>query len=163
MKYNYTVMKSSVGKITLVADNVSLRAIYWLNQKPDRVKFPDLENNDSNHVLKSAVKQLKAYFSGTRREFDIPLRPVGTVFQEEVWLALRSISYGETVSYSDIAKQIGRPKAVRAVGAAIGKNPLSIMIPCHRVIGANSKLIGFAGGLITKEFLLNLENQKDSH
>ena len=163
MKYNYTVMKSSVGEITLVADNVSLRAIYWLNQKPDRVKFPDLENNDSNHVLKSAVKQLKAYFSGTRREFDIPLRPVGTVFQEEVWLALRSISYGETVSYSDIAKQIGRPKAVRAVGAAIGKNPLSIMIPCHRVIGANSKLIGFAGGLITKEFLLNLENQKDSH
>jgi methylated-DNA-[protein]-cysteine S-methyltransferase len=127
------------------------------------VKFPDLENNDSNHVLKSAVKQLKAYFSGTRREFDIPLRPVGTVFQEEVWLALRSISYGETVSYSDIAKQIGRPKAVRAVGAAIGKNPLSIMIPCHRVIGANGKLIGFAGGLSTKEFLLNLENQTDSH
>ncbi len=163
MKYNYTVMKSSVGEITLVADNVSLRAIYWLNQKPDRVKFPDLKNNDSNHVLKSAVKQLKAYFSGTRREFDIPLRPVGTVFQEEVWLALRSISYGETVSYSDIAKQIGRPKAVRAVGAAIGKNPLSIMIPCHRVIGANSKLIGFGGGLITKEFLLNLENQTDSH
>ncbi|MEE9175454.1 MAG: methylated-DNA--[protein]-cysteine S-methyltransferase [Thermodesulfobacteriota bacterium] len=163
MKYNYTVMKSSVGEITLVADNVSLRAIYWLNQKPDRVKFPDLENNDSNHVLKSAVKQLKAYFSGTRREFDIPLRPVGTVFQEEVWLALRSISYGETVSYSDIAKQIGRPKAVRAVGAAIGKNPLSIMIPCHRVIGANGKLIGFAGGLSTKEFLLNLENQTDSH
>ncbi len=162
MKYNYTVMKSSVGKITLVADNVSLRAIYWLNQKPDRVKFPDLENNDSNHVLKSAVKQLKAYFSGTRREFDIPLRPVGTVFQEEVWLALRSISYGETVSYSDIAKQIGRPKAVRAVGAAIGKNPLSIMIPCHRVIGANGKLTGFAGGLSTKEFLLNLENQTDS-
>ncbi len=163
MKYNYTVMKSSVGEVTLVADNVSLRAIYWLNQKPDRVKFPDLENNDSNHVLKLAVKQLKAYFSGTRREFDIPLRPVGTVFQEEVWLALRSISYGETVSYSDIAKQIGRPKAVRAVGAAIGKNPLSIMIPCHRVIGANGKLIGFAGGLSTKEFLLNLENQTDSH
>ena len=163
MNYNYTVMKSSVGEITLVADNVSLRAIYWLNQKPDRVKFPDLENNYSNHVLKSAVKQLKAYFSGTRREFDIPLRPVGTVFQEEVWLALRSISYGETVSYSDIAKQIGRPKAVRAVGAAIGKNPLSIMIPCHRVIGANGKLTGFAGGLSTKEFLLNLENQTDSH
>ena len=163
MEYNYTVMKSSVGEITLVADNVSLRAIYWLNQKPDRVKFPDLKNNDSNHVLKLAVKQLKAYFSGTRREFDISLRPVGTVFQEEVWLALRSISYGETVSYSDIAKQIGRPKAVRAVGAAIGKNPLSIMIPCHRVIGANGKLIGFAGGLSTKEFLLNLENQTDSH
>jgi len=163
MEYNCTVMKSSVGEITLVADNVSLRAIYWLKQKLDRVKFPDLENNDSNHVLKSAVKQLKAYFSGTRREFDIPLRPVGTVFQEEVWLALRSISYGETVSYSDIAKQVGRPKAVRAVGAAIGKNPLSIMIPCHRVIGANGKLIGFGGGLSTKEFLLNLENQTDSH
>ncbi len=162
MAYYYTVMKSPVGDITLIADNVSLREIYWPNQKPDRVKFPNLENKDGGRVLKLAVKQLESYFSGKRKEFNLPLKPVGTEFQKEVWEALRSISYGETVSYGDIARRIGRPKAVRAVGAAIGKNPLSIMIPCHRVIGASGKLTGFAGGLSTKEFLLNLESRFDS-
>ena len=162
MTYNYTVMKSPVGDITLIADNVSLRGIYWANQKPDRVKFPNLEKKDRGTILKSAVKQLEGYFSGKRRKFNLALKPVGTEFQKEVWEALRSISYGETASYGDIAKQIGRPKAVRAVGAAIGKNPLSIMIPCHRVIGASGKLTGFAGGINTKAFLLNLENQTDS-
>jgi len=163
MTYYYTVMKSPVGDITLIADDVCLRGIYWPNQKPDRVKFPNLEKSNYNRVLKSAVKQLESYFSGKRIEFDIPLSPVGTDFQEEVWEALRSIGYGQTVSYSDIARTIGRPKAVRAVGAAIGKNPLSIMIPCHRVIGSSGKLTGFAGGLGTKEFLLNLETQTDSN
>jgi len=162
MTYCYTVMKSPVGDITLIADNVSLREIYWPNQKPDRVKFPNLEKKDRDPILKSAVKQLESYFSGKRKEFDLPLEPVGTEFQKEVWEALRSISYGETVSYGDIARRIGRPNAVRAVGSAIGKNPLSIMIPCHRVIGASGKLTGFAGGLSTKEFLLNLESQFDS-
>lgn len=162
MTYYYTVMKSPVGDITLVADKENLCAIYFPNQKPDRVKFPDLGKKDSHRVLKSAVKQLKAYFSGKNVEFDLPLRPVGTEFQEQVWKALRSIGYGKTVSYSDIANKIKRPKAVRAVGAAIGKNPLSIMIPCHRVIGSNGKLTGFAGGLSTKEFLLNLEDKTDS-
>lgn len=163
LKYYYTVMKSPVGDITLIADDVSLRGIYWPNQKPDRVKFPDLEKYNSNRVLKSAVKQLESYFSGKRKDFNIPLSPVGTEFQKEVWEALRLISYGETVSYGDIAKQIGRPKAVRAVGGAIGRNPLSILIPCHRVIGASGKLTGFAGSLSTKEFLLNLESRFDSH
>ena len=110
-------------------------------------------------MLKSAVKQLGAYFSGKTRTFDISLRPVGTDFQERVWKALRSIKYGKTVSYGDIAKKIGNPKAVRAVGSAIGKNPLSIIVPCHRVIGSNGKLTGFAGGLKTKEYLLNLESR----
>jgi methylated-DNA-[protein]-cysteine S-methyltransferase len=162
MTFYYTVMKSPVGDITLVADKDSLCAICFPNQKPDRVKFPDLVKKDSHWVLKSAVKQLKAYFSGKNVKFDLPLRPVGTEFQEQVWKALGSIGYGKTVSYSDIARRIGRPKAVRAVGAAIGKNPLSIMIPCHRVIGSNGKLAGFAGGLSTKEFLLNLEDKTDS-
>ena len=89
----------------------------------------------------------------------MPLRPVGTDFQEQVWQALTTIGYGETVSYGDIANYIKNPKAVRAVGAAIGRNPISIIIPCHRVIGSNGKLTGFAGGLSTKEFLLNLENR----
>ena len=163
MKYYYTVMKSPVGDITLVADTDRLCAIYLPNQKPDRMKFPDLESKDSDPILKSAVKQLGSYFSGKREKFDVSLRPVGTDFQEQVWKALRSISYGKTVSYGDIAKKIGNPKAVRAVGSAIGKNPLSIMIPCHRVIGSNGNLTGFAGGLPTKEFLLKLETQAISN
>jgi len=159
MKYYYTVMKSPVGDITLIADKESLCGIYWPNQNPDNKKFPNLEKKDGSKVLRSAVKQLNFYFAGKTERFDIPLRPVGTDFQENVWKALRSIKYGKTVSYGDIAKKIGNPKAVRAVGAAIGKNPLSIIVPCHRVIGSNGKLTGFAGGLGTKEFLLNLESQ----
>ncbi|MGB2691813.1 MAG: methylated-DNA--[protein]-cysteine S-methyltransferase [Thermodesulfobacteriota bacterium] len=158
MKYYYTAMESPVGGITLIADNDNLCAIYWPNQKPDNKKFPDLERNDSSKVLKSTVKQLNSYFKGMRTEFDLPLRPVGTNFQEQVWQALTTIGYGDTVSYGDIANDIKNPKAVRAVGAAIGKNPISIIIPCHRVIGSDGKLTGFAGGLSTKEFLLNLEN-----
>lgn len=162
MTHYYTVMKSPVGDITLIADDVSLREIYWPNQKPDLAKFPDLEKKESDPLLKSAVKQLRGYFSGKIKEFDIPLETAGTEFQKDVWEALKSIGYGERVSYGDIARRIGRPKAVRAVGAAIGKNPLSIIIPCHRVIGSNGKLTGFAGGLSTKEFLLNLESPAPS-
>ena len=158
MKYYYTEMESPVGELTLVADKNSLCCIYFPNQKPDRKKFPEVEKTDSNRVLKSAVKQLNQYFSGKKVDFELPLRPVGTRFQEQVWKALKSIKYGKTVSYGDIAKKIKKPKAVRAVGAAIGKNPLSIIVPCHRVIGANGKLTGFAGGLSTKEFLLDLES-----
>ena len=159
MKYYYTKMKSPVGNITLVADKQYLCAIYWKNQKVDKKKFPDIERKDGNKVLRSTVKQLNNYFAGKTQKFDIPLRPVGTDFQEQVWKALRSINYGKTLSYGDIAKKIGNPKAVRAVGAAIGKNPLSIIVPCHRVIGSNGKLTGFAGGLKTKEFLLDLESR----
>ena len=157
MKYYYTKMNSPIGDITLVADTDNLCAIYWPNQKPDTRKFTELENDDNNRVLRSAALQLSSYFIGRTKDFDIPLRPVGTDFQERVWKALRSIKYGKTVSYADIAKKIGNPKAVRAVGSAIGKNPLSIIVPCHRVVGSNGKLTGFAGGLKTKEFLLNLE------
>ncbi len=160
MKYYYTQMKSPVGNITLVADKGNLCAIYFPNQKPDKNKFPLLERKDNSRVLKSAVKQLGAYFSGKAQMFDVPLKPVGTDFQEGVWKALRSIKYGKTVSYGDIAKKIGNPKAVRAVGSAIGKNPLSIIVPCHRVIGSNGQLTGFAGGLKTKEYLLNLESRQ---
>jgi len=161
MKYYYTIMESPVGNIILIADHNSLCAIYWPNQKVDEKKFPDLEKKDSSKVLRSTVKQLSDYFKGKRTEFDLPLRPLGTNFQEQVWRALTSIDYGDTVSYGDIANHIKNPKAVRAVGAAIGKNPISIIIPCHRVIGSNGKLTGFAGGLSTKEFLLNLESRKN--
>jgi methylated-DNA-[protein]-cysteine S-methyltransferase len=108
-------------------------------------------------VLLEAERQLAEYFAGTRRTFELPLDFEGTEFQRSVWAALLTIPYGETRSYGQIARQIGRPKAVRAVGAANGRNPLSIVAPCHRVIGASGELTGFAGGLETKEFLLALE------
>ena len=101
--------------------------------------------------------QLQEYFGGTRQVFDVPLAPQGTLFQMEVWRVLRTIPYGETQSYADIAEQIGRPKAVRAVGAANGRNPLSIFVPCHRVIGKNGSLTGYAGGLAQKSVLLEIE------
>lgn len=158
MKYYYSVMKSPVGDITLIADDENLCSIYWPNQEPDKKKFSDLERKDNSKVLRAAVKQLNQYFDGKRPAFDLPIKMDGTDFQRNVWRALTSIKFGETVSYRDIANKVGNPKAVRAVGAAIGKNPISIIIPCHRVIGTNGKLTGFAGGLGTKEFLLDLES-----
>jgi len=158
MKYYYSVMKSPVGDITLIADDENLCSIYWPNQEPDKKKFSDLERKDNSKVLRTAVKQLNQYFKGNRSVFDLPIQMDGTDFQRNVWHALSSIKFGETVSYRDIANKVGNPKAVRAVGAAIGKNPISIIIPCHRVIGTNGKLTGFAGGLGTKEFLLDLES-----
>ncbi len=108
-------------------------------------------------MLAAAELQLGEYFAGTRKEFSLPLDFTGTQFQRSVWAALLTIPYGETRSYGDIARQIGKPAAVRAVGAANGRNPLSIVAPCHRVVGSTGKLVGFAGGLGTKAFLLTLE------
>ena len=112
-----------------------------------------------DEVLDAAECQLKEYFDGVRREFDLPLRPTGTPFQMEDWSALREIPYGETVSYGDIARRIGRPKASRAVGMANHNNPISIIVPCHRVIGSNGKLTGYGGGLENKRKLLELERK----
>ena len=111
----------------------------------------------SNEITDEACRQLKAYFEGELREFDLPLAPKGTVFQNQVWRALQQVKYGETASYLDIAKAIGNPKAVRAVGMANGRNPIAIVVPCHRIIGSNKSLTGYAGGLPRKQYLLNLE------
>lgn len=113
-----------------------------------------------NTVLSDAVHQLDAYFAGDLRHFELPLRPDGTPFQLRVWEELRRIPYGETRSYRDVARSIGSPEAVRAVGAANGRNPIPIVVPCHRVIGANGKLTGFGGGLDVKQLLLDLEAGK---
>jgi len=117
-----------------------------------------INRNDQHPILCEAECQLREYFAGERQQFDMPYDTVGTEFQKKVWQALLTIPFGETRSYQQIAEQIGNPKAVRAVGAANGKNPLSIMAPCHRVIGSNGKLTGFAGGLTVKAFLLELES-----
>lgn len=112
---------------------------------------------ETNAILEEVKRQLNEYFAGTRRAFDIPLRTVGTDFQQQVWNALLSIPYGETRSYKEIATSIGKPQSIRAVAGAIGANGISILIPCHRVVGSNHSLTGFAGGLQAKQALLNLE------
>jgi len=134
-----------------------LVAILWDNENPKRVRLAELIEEVSHQILLNTQQQLIEYFSGQRKVFDIPLDFEGTDFQKKVWSALLTIPYGETRSYKQIAQQLGHEKAVRAVGAANGKNPISIIAPCHRVIGAGGALVGFAGGLDKKEILLRLE------
>ena len=150
-------MNSPVGQIRLVASENGLAAILWENDDPGRVRIQNMTENDTHPVLEEAEKQLKEYFDGTRRIFSMDLDFNGTDFQKKVWRALLEIPWGQTRTYRQIAAQIGNPKAVRAVGAANGKNPISIIAPCHRVIGASGKLTGYAGGLENKALLLRLE------
>lgn len=157
MTYVYKTMKSPVGELKLIASDKGLTAILWENDDPLRVKLTPLTENKTHPVLRNAETQLSEYFTGKRRAFDLTLDFTGTEFQKKVWQALLTIPFGETRSYGQIATQIKNPKAVRAVGAANGKNPISIIAPCHRVIGANGKLTGFAGGLDIKQQLLELE------
>ena len=150
-------MASPVGTLTLVASDKGLAAILWENDKPGRVRLNIVSQDRKHPVLLETERQLKEYFAGTRKAFKLPLDFVGTDFQKKVWKALLAIPFGETRSYAQIARQVGKPTAVRAVGAANGRNPISIIAPCHRVIGTNGKLTGFAGGLDAKARLLALE------
>ena len=153
----YKMIDSPVGRLTLVATDDGVAAILWENDRPNRVRLTmDAEDNEHPRLVE-AERQLKQYFSGERRDFDVALDVTGTPFQRRVWTALMTIPFGETRSYKEIASQIGNPGAVRAVGAANGRNPVSIITPCHRVIGATGELTGFAGGLDTKARLLGLE------
>jgi methylated-DNA-[protein]-cysteine S-methyltransferase len=153
----YKEMESPVGKLKLVARSNALLAVLWERERPNRIKLPKLSLDTQQPILLEAERQLREYFSGARTEFDLPLEPNGSEFQKKVWRALREIPFGQTRSYLQLAKTLGSPKAVRAVGAANGKNPLSIVVPCHRVIGADGSLTGFAGGLDVKAQLLALE------
>jgi methylated-DNA-[protein]-cysteine S-methyltransferase len=145
--------------LTLVASAQGLRAILWPNDDPRRVPAVADAKKGSNSVIESTTQQLDEYFAGTRHEFDVPLDVVGTEFQQSVWQVLRSIPYGETMSYGEQATVLGDPNKARAVGTANGRNPISIVVPCHRVIGANGSLTGFAGGMKAKKFLLDLEKK----
>jgi len=158
MSYAYKTVDSPVGQLKLVARQSKLAAILWENDKPNRVRLGPLQEDPQHPVLLEAERQLAEYFSGKRNRFDLPLDFNGTEFQKQVWAALLTIPYGQTRSYRDIATQIGRDKAVRAVGAANGRNPISIVAPCHRVVGASGDLTGFAGGLRAKALLLALES-----
>jgi methylated-DNA-[protein]-cysteine S-methyltransferase len=148
-------MDTPIGVLTLAADDDGLRRIDFPPPRPPPAGEDWREGN--NDVLVETRRQLEEYFAGARRDFDLPLSPHGTQFQRAVWTTLASIPYGRTWSYRDLAQRIGKPSAMRAVGAANGRNPLPIVLPCHRVIGADGSLTGFGGGLPTKAFLLRLE------
>lgn len=156
----YKTIPSPVGQLILVARQTRLAAILWENERLNRVRLGPLEEDTQHPLLKDTERQLLEYFAGQRRRFELELDFAGTDFQIRVWQALLTIPFGETRSYRDIAIQIGQPTAVRAVGAANGRNPLSIIAPCHRVIGSSGSLTGFAGGLAAKQFLLSLEGQQ---
>lgn len=152
-------LDSPIGRLTLVASDAGLVAILWPEERPDRVRLGAMAEVAAHPHLDHAAAELSAYFAGGLQAFTVPLDPRGTDFQRTVWRALATIPYGETRSYAAIAAQIGRPTATRAVGAANGRNPLSIVAPCHRVIGSNGALTGFAGGLSIKTYLLDHEQR----
>ena len=157
MSFAYKFIKSRVGELKLIAKDDKLAAILWENDDPSRIPMPEMEEDAERPVLVETARQLEEYFAGQRSQFDVPTNFQGTEFQRKVWNALLRIPFGETRSYAQIAKLVGSEKAFRAVGAANGRNPISIIAACHRVIGASGKLVGFAGGLETKKFLLDLE------
>jgi methylated-DNA-[protein]-cysteine S-methyltransferase len=154
----YSLFPSPVGTLTLVASHAGLRAILWPTEKIGRVKLSDVSLGD-HPVLDATSAQLAEYFAGARRTFDLPLDLHGTPFQVKAWRALADIPFGSTASYHAQAARLGAPNAARAVGAANGRNPISIVLPCHRVIASNGSLTGFAGGLHVKRWLLEFESR----
>jgi methylated-DNA-[protein]-cysteine S-methyltransferase len=161
-RHVYKLIDSPVGTLRLVATDDGLAGILFESTRPNRVRLNTEAEDPSHPVLVETERQLKEYFAGQRKEFALPLDVAGTPFQRTVWNALLTIPFGETRSYGDIARQIGKPGAMRAVGAANGRNPVSIVAPCHRVIGSTGKLTGFGGGLDVKAQLLELEQRADA-
>ena len=157
MTLSTKTISSPVGELTLAASDRGIVAILWENDSPDRVRLGETAEDAGHPVLAQAEAQLSEYFAGARTRFELPLDFRGTDFQKSVWAELLAIPFGETRSYGEIAAKLGRPAASRAVGAANGRNPISIVAPCHRVIGSTGKLTGFAGGLEAKAYLLGLE------
>ena len=155
-----TTAASPVGMLTFIGSQAGLRFVLWDSGHADHVNLGGTVVADSHPVCDNAKRQVAEYFARERHEFDLELDLVGTDFQVAAWRALATIPYGTTVSYAQQAMRIGRPSAVRAIGAANGRNPVSIVLPCHRVIGANGSLTGFAGGLDAKRYLL--DHERDS-
>jgi len=154
----HAVVHSPVGPLTLVAAGSVLAGLYMASGRhpPSQETLGD-DTGTADAPLREAARQLGEYFAGRRTEFDLPLALEGTLFQRRVWDALRQIPYGETISYGELARRIGRPTAVRAVGLANGRNPIGIVVPCHRVVGSDGSLTGYGGGLERKQFLLGFE------
>ena len=150
----FAIMNTPIGPLLIAENRSGVSAIIF---NANSYSIPNSWNR-VEHLSTEVMTQLQQYFDGERYDFDLPLAPEGTLFQLEVWRALEEIPYGETISYLDVAKRIGKPAAVRAVGAANGANPIPIVIPCHRVIGHNGKLTGYGGGLEKKQYLLSMES-----
>ena len=160
-----TTIDSPIGPLTIVASDAGIRAILWeVDSDVERVRIGDdgaavvvIDDPTEDRVLADACRQLGEYFAGSRQEFDLPLDPRGTPFQHAAWEALRAIPYGSTVSYGEQARRLGDSRKARAVGAANGRNPISVVVPCHRVVGADGSLTGFAAGVDVKAWLLDHE------
>ena len=159
MSLSYKFIPSPVGDLKLVASDEGLVAVMWKSGRPQRVPQDDPIEIPSHPLLLRTERELNEYFSRTRTTFTVPLDLRGTPFQKQVWEALLGIPFGEIRSYGQIAKQLGNPASTRAVGAANGRNPIPIIVPCHRVVGSTGHLTGFGGGLDRKELLLNLEGR----
>jgi methylated-DNA-[protein]-cysteine S-methyltransferase len=158
MSYVYRMLESPIGTLRLIASDRGIAAVLWAHEDAIPQRYGTVAQAPEHPVLNQAQQELEEYFAGSRQQFTVPLDLGGTEFQSAVWNALRTIPFGQTRSYGDIAGQIGREKAVRAVGTANGRNPIPILVPCHRVIGADGTLTGFAGGLEVKARLLALES-----
>jgi methylated-DNA-[protein]-cysteine S-methyltransferase len=158
---SHTVIDSPIGPLTLVARDGQLAGLYMAaaRHEPDGAMLGARADTESEPVLAAAESQLRDYFAGALTSFDLPLALAGTGFQRTVWAALQAIPYGVTISYGELARRIGLPSASRAVGLANGKNPVSIVVPCHRVVGADGSLTGYGGGIERKQFLLALEQR----
>jgi methylated-DNA-[protein]-cysteine S-methyltransferase len=153
----YTCIETAVSPLLLTSDGMSLTGLYLIDPQHRPVPAEDWVRDDDAAPFPEARRQLAAYFDGRLREFDLPLTMEGTAFQQRVWDELRKIPYGATISYGELARRIGQPKGSRAVGMANGRNPIGIIVPCHRVIGADGRLTGYGGGLPRKAALLALE------
>ena len=151
----YDVVQSPIGRLILASDGTALVGVWMANASPTDVTWARLKGDDD--ILAQARTELAEYFDGRRRSFDVPLAPNGTEFQRSVWAALTEIPFGTTISYANLARRVGNETAVRAVGAANGRNPIPVIVPCHRVIGSDGSLTGFGGGLPRKKWLLQHE------
>jgi methylated-DNA-[protein]-cysteine S-methyltransferase len=159
MTTQYTEVASPLGTLLLTAEKGQLTGVHFPGQKHDRPLQPDWERADDEPALAQARMQLAEYFAGRRTSFDLPLAPSGTPFQQAVWRALLAVPFGATSTYGAIAQAVGKPSAVRAVGSAVGANPIGIVVPCHRIVGRDGSLTGYAAGLERKAKLLALESR----
>jgi methylated-DNA-[protein]-cysteine S-methyltransferase len=156
----FKIIDSPVGKLKLVASDNGLVAILWEDEEPERVRLGELTKRETHPILLRVERQLGRYFAGSKKSFSVPVDLRGTPFQISVWQALLTVPFGGKITYSDLAARLGNPRAARAVGTACGRNPISIVVPCHRVVGASGDLTGFAGGLEAKARLLDLEKRE---
>jgi methylated-DNA-[protein]-cysteine S-methyltransferase len=154
----YSILKSPLGDVTLVANETELTGLYFVNHRHMPESKAGWTLNKKHPVLQKAEKELTEYFAGKRDTFTVPFNLGGTPFQKRIWKEIATIPFGKTISYSELAKKAGAPKAVRAAGAATGRNPVSVIVPCHRVMGKNNSMTGYGGGLERKQRLLALEN-----